>query len=405
MPMCTRAAGAAVRVRILSGGVVTLALVLAFLSPVSGRAAVAPTGGRHAPVVIRGAGATSWYPLSVYCASRHLPPGSNSSYRPVGSTLGLLLLQSGQVGYAVEDWPRRSWPSRSEVKAFNEQPEFPDRQSAIPNRAPPPADMPPMPPETGPLARPFVIVPVTGQSVALFYNLPGLGARLRLTGPVIADIYLGRIKRWNDPRLRALNPSARLPHLDIDPYHLNSDPGTTLLFTRYLSSVSPRWRATVGSGLSCQWPTSSSLRDSTWVQRIDACRGSIAYARWIPVPWLYPDPCALVQNDDGRYVGPSVTAVSAALDATASRVDRDIGASVINAPGRHSYPIIGYSYLVLPSEVIGEAKRRELVRFADYFLGPGQKVARKLGFLPIPLSAARLGQRLIGKITTLSGKL
>lgn len=220
-------------------------------------------------------------------------------------------------------------------------------------------------------------LPVVAHAVAIVYNLPGLAEPLRLTGPIIADIYLGRITRWNDPQIARLNPGATLPDLAVTPFHQWQGSGTTYVFTSYLSAISFDWKSSVGAGKSVRWPVGLGGKGSTGAARIQAVPGSISY---LDLSYVQTAPLSLaaVQNADGQFVVPSVASTEAA--ASAVKLPRDMRASIVNSPAPLGYPLTGYFY-VFAYKNPTNPKSRDLI---VWILTKGQQEAASFGYARLP---------------------
>ncbi len=243
-------------------------------------------------------------------------------------------------------------------------------------------------------------VPVAVVGVVIVYNLPGLDRPLRLDGPTIADIFLGTIRRWNDPRLAELNPDVLLPSLDIVPVFRADGSGTTWLVTEYLSKVSSRFECEVGSGFAVRWPVGRGSKGSDgspatvvattgaigFVELTGARRYALAYAR--------------IRNGSGEFVEPTVDSLRAASE-NASLPD-DLRGSIVDAGGRNTYPIAGLTYILIPTRPPDGARARALVAFVTWLLRD-ERIARELGYAHVPPALARRAERLLERVDLSSG--
>jgi phosphate transport system substrate-binding protein len=245
------------------------------------------------------------------------------------------------------------------------------------------------------MRREILTIPTVLGPVVLAYNLPGFDGELTLSGPVIADIYLGRITRWNDPALQALNPEAELPDVVIHPAMRADGSGTTNIFTGYLSAVSPTWRREIGSGTTVFWPTGtewSGEGNDGVAQRILILPGGLGYLEMRYAQNAGLRYAALV-NRAGVAVRPSVMGVQAAEANTPAAPGAIIKPSMVDAPGRESYPIAGFTYLLVFQNLgylDDAAKAEALVMFLRWALTDGQSHASALGYTPLP-EDTRLG--------------
>ena len=225
--------------------------------------------------------------------------------------------------------------------------------------------------------------------MVLTYNLPGLSdTELVLSGDVIADIYLGRIRLWDDERIAALNPDVALPTLPIRVAHRSDSSGTTYIFTDYLSEVSATWREQVGRGKTVKWPTPDNWAgkgNDGVAHRILLEAGGIGY-----VELKYARNAGLAYatliNRDGRAVRPSPETVQAAERMTAAAPNNWIKPSIVNAPGETSYPIAAFTYLLVYEDLshLGPHKAHALFDFLTWILTDGQPEAQKLHYAPLP---------------------
>ncbi len=226
-------------------------------------------------------------------------------------------------------------------------------------------------------------IPVVVGGVALTYNLPG-GPKLKMDSETIANIYLGNIKNWNDPKIAALNPGAALPDLAIIPVHRSDGSGTTFIFSDYLGTVNPAWADTVGKGMAVKWPAGIGLgaKGSEGVAgQVKQISGAIGY-----VELAYADKNKMayadVKNAAGNFISPAPDSVSAAL-ATA-KVPDDFRFSMVNAPGDKAYPIAGPSWVLIYQQQKHAENGKKLVAFLKWAITEGQKLSPALDYAPLP---------------------
>jgi phosphate transport system substrate-binding protein len=222
-------------------------------------------------------------------------------------------------------------------------------------------------------------------AVAVTYQLDRT-APLQLSGAVLADIFLGRITRWNDPRLAALNPDAPLPALPIRVVHRDDESGTTYIFSDYLSAVSPAWAKAAGRGATLAWPVGGgSVGNEGVAGTVKQTPGAIGY---VEVVYARQNrlPVARLQNRAGQFVAPTPFEIASAATAGVGALEGDawMTASLVNAPGASSYPLVAFSWLLLDPEVIGATKARQLRDFVQWALTDGVEVATPLGYVPLP---------------------
>ena len=226
-------------------------------------------------------------------------------------------------------------------------------------------------------------IPVVAGGVALTYNLPD-SPKLKLDSDAIANIYLGNIKNWNDPKLTALNPGVALPDLPVIPVRRSDGSGTTYIFTDYLCSVNPAWADTVGKGPSVKWPAGIGFaaKGSEGVAgQVKQLPGAIGY-----VELAYADKNKMsfadVKNAAGNFVSPAPDSVSAAL-ATA-KIPDDFRFSMVNAPGDKAYPIAGPSWVLVYQNQKNADNGKKLVAFLKWAVTEGQKLTPGLDYAPLP---------------------
>jgi phosphate transport system substrate-binding protein len=235
-------------------------------------------------------------------------------------------------------------------------------------------------------------------AVVATYNLPSLGnSPLRFDGPTLADIFLGRITKWNDRRLVALNPGIALPNQDIIVVHRSDGSGTTYIFTDYLSKVSAGWNSKVGHATSVDWPVGLGGKGNEGVtQQVKQTEAAIGYVELI---YAISNglPAALLKNADGAYVEPTLKGVSAAAAGARLGPESDLRVSITNAPGSQSYPISSFTWILARKEGRDSAKAAELRKFLRWMLEPAaQRMAADLHYAPLPVPVIELLQKRLG---------
>ena len=240
-------------------------------------------------------------------------------------------------------------------------------------------------------------VPTVLGAVVATYNLPGAGkTALQFDGTTLADIFLGRITRWRDHRITALNPGVNLPDRDIIVVHRSDGSGTTFIFTDYLSKVSPEWKGKVGRATSVQWPIGLGGKGNEGVtQQVKQTEGAIGYVELI---YAISNnlPYAWIKNADAAFVEPSLKSVSAAAAGAQLGPGTDFRVSITNAPGKESYPIASFTWLLIRKENPDSAKARLLRDFLGWMLQPAaQRMAADLHYAPLPVPVIELVQRRI----------
>lgn len=242
-------------------------------------------------------------------------------------------------------------------------------------------------------------IPTVAGAVVITYNLEG-DPKLKLDGATLADIFLGNITQWNDPRIAALNPDIKLPATEIVVAHRSDGSGTTGIFTAYLCAVSPAWKDTVGSAVSVQWPVGQGGKGSDGVSgMVKQTPGAIGYIELI-FALQNKLPVAEIKNAAGKFVGPSLESVTAAMES--AQVPDDMRFLIIDAPGEAAYPIGGCTYLLvyedLKARVRDSSHAAKVVEFLKWAETDGQKLAPALDYAPLPEALRR---RILERIDTI----
>jgi len=233
---------------------------------------------------------------------------------------------------------------------------------------------------------PVLHVPVAMGAAVLVYNVPGVTTELRMNGPVIAGIFLGKITRWNDAAIKGINPGIALPNQDILVVHRSDGSGTTYMFTDYLTAVSPEWAEAVGKGGDVKWPVGIGGKGSDGVTgQVKQLPGSIGY---VELTYARQNKLgyALVRNAAGNFVKPSIASVTAAAAGIAKGLpaSTDYRISIVNAPGQDAYPISSMTWALVYRHQSDRAKGKMLVDFLRYGLSQGQQAAEQLDYAPLP---------------------
>ncbi len=300
-------------------------------------------------VVLKGAGATFPYPVySKWCTNyRRENMETEITYDPVGSEAGIRRLLAGEVDFGASD-------SRGAIHDI-----APDEESK------------------------YVLLPSVVGAVVPIVNLPGVPGEVSFTSDALTGIFLGKIKKWNDPVLKKINPRVDLPDLDITVVHREEGSGTSYAWTDYLSRTSQEWREAVGVGLDPKWPTGRAATGNDGVAKlVKELGGSIGY-----VEYIYALENRLnygkVRNRNGEFVAASLESIAAAVSHGAQNRD-DLNVSIVDAPGPGSYPIATFTWLIVPAHIIDAQKRTAIASFLRWTLGPGQRQAAALGYLALP---------------------
>jgi phosphate transport system substrate-binding protein len=241
-------------------------------------------------------------------------------------------------------------------------------------------------------------VPTVLGAVVATYNLPSLGkTALRFDGATLAAIYLGRITKWNDRRLRADNPGAKLPDQDIIVVHRSDGSGTSYIFTDYLSKVSPDWKTKVGRATSVEWPIGLGGKGNEGVtQQVKQTEGAIGYVELI-YAISNQLPYAHIKNAAGEFVEPTLKSVSAAAAGAALGPDTDFRVSITNPGGRDSYPISSFTWLLVHKDPPDATKGKLIRDFLGWMLQPeAQRMAADLHYGPLPVPVIELIQQRLG---------
>ena len=235
-------------------------------------------------------------------------------------------------------------------------------------------------------------VPTVLGADVITYNLPGIGARsLNFDGPAIADIFLGKITKWNDRRIAGLNPGVTLPNADIIVVHRSDGSGTSYIFTDYLSKVSPEWNTKVGKGTSVNWPVGLGGKGNEGVtQQVKQTEGSIGYVELIYAV-SNKLPVGRVRNAAGRLVDPTLASVTAAAGSAKFEKNTDFRVSITNAPGVAAYPISSFTWLLVRPDLADAAKARAMKAFLAWMISPeAQAMAGELIYAPLPKEVVTL---------------
>jgi phosphate transport system substrate-binding protein len=229
-------------------------------------------------------------------------------------------------------------------------------------------------------------IPTVLGAVVPAYNLTGLNAPLKFTPAILADIFLGKLTRWNDPRLASVNPGVRLPNTDIIVVHRSDGSGTTYVWVDYLTKVSPEWASRVGRGTSVNWPVGLGGRGNEGVAAtVRQTPGAIGYVE-LGYALLNKMAVGAVQNRAGNFVTPTIETTTAAAAGAMKQMkpDTDFRVSITDPAGDDAFPIASFTWLLVRKEYSDEPKGRELVKYIWWTLTDGQKDAPRLGYAPLP---------------------
>ena len=250
----------------------------------------------------------------------------------------------------------------------------------------------------------FMQFPTVIGGEVLVVNLPGIRkGEIRLSPTLLADIYLGKIVKWNDKAIAALNPKVNLPDQAIAVVRRADGSGTTFIFTNYLSKVSPEWKSKVGEGTAVQWPVGLGGKGnegvSAFVQRIPGAIGYVEYAYALKNKMTY----TLLQNADGQYPVPGEESFKAAA-ANADWTKSAFYELLTNEPGKNSWPITGATFILMHKMQDKPAQAAEVIKFFDWSYKNGDKMASELDYVPLPDSLVKLIHASWGQLKDASGK-
>jgi len=229
-------------------------------------------------------------------------------------------------------------------------------------------------------------IPTVLGAVVVAYNLPELTQPVKLTPDVLADIYLGKITKWNDARIASVNAGVTLPNQDIIVVHRSDGSGTSFVFTDYLSKVSPEWLQKVGKGTSLNWPVGLGGRGNEGVSAtVRQSPGAIGYVE-LGYALINKMPFATIRNQAGNWIAPSLESVTAAAAGAMKEMgaNTDFRVSITNAPGAQAYPISSFTWLLIHKTYDDSAKARALIQFVWWAENDGQAKATELGYAPLP---------------------
>ncbi len=306
-------------------------------------------------VDLTGAGATFPYPIySKWFSEYAQKTGVKINYQSIGSGGGIRQLSEQTVDFGASDSPM-SDDELSKAKGG-----------------------------------PILHFPTVLGADVITYNLPGVTTALKFTPAAIADIFSGRIKKWNDTRITSLNAGVPLPAQDILVVHRSDGSGTTYIFTDYLSTAVPSWNASVGKGKDVKWPVGLGAKGNEGVSgQVKQTPGSIGYVE-LAYAKQNSLPIAAIRNKSGQFVAASVEAVTAAAAGAAKALpaNTDYRISIVDAPGASSYPISSFTWMLVYQNQRDPVKGKKLVDFLNWALTDGEKEAVTLDYAPLPADMA-----------------
>jgi phosphate transport system substrate-binding protein len=327
---------------------------IAALIAVALTAGAAPLAGQ----TLTGAGAT--FPNPIYTKwfdAYSKQKGVQINYQSIGSGGGIRQFTEGTVDFGATDRPM----NESQIAAVNAN---------------------------------VLHVPTVLGAVAVTYNLPSLGnTKLKFDGNLVVEIFMGRVTKWSDPKIAALNPGVKLPDIDLVVVHRSDGSGTTYVFTDYLNKFSREWKDKVGYATSVNWPVGLGGKGNEGVtQQVKQVEGALGYVELI-YALSNQLPYAVVKNSSGNFVEPSLESVTAAAAGTKLKADTDFRVSITNAPGQNAYPIASFTWLLVHKDNKDAAKAKLIKDFLTWMITPdAQKMAAELHYAPLPAEVVSLIQ-------------
>lgn len=314
-----------------------------------------------AQTTLNGAGSTFVYPImSKWAEEYHKQhPETQVSYLPTGSGAGIAQTMAGMLDFGGTDAP----VSDAELAKAKVS---------------------------------IVHIPVVLGADVPAYNVPEVQAQLRFTGPVLAGIFLGKIKNWNDPAIASLNEGITLPNQEITVVHRVDGSGTTYIWADFLSKVSDEWKNRVGKGTSVKWPVGVGANGNEGVsEKIREVKGAIGYVE-LSYAQNKKIPFGSVQNPHGLFISASVGGMKEAA-ASAVGTQSDLRISISNAPGTNAYPIASFSWVLMPVQPRNPRSQKALKDFLAWIVTDGQKYAADLYYSPLPQEIAAKTQKVLNE--------
>jgi phosphate transport system substrate-binding protein len=320
--------------------------------------------GRNATPQLLGAGSTSAYPLMSRLASEYQKAkGPQIAYLSTGSKAGIRGLIEGEYDFCCVNFPL----TETELKGG--------------------------PPASGQL----LYVPISLAGVVVTYNLDEVREPLHFTGPLLADVFLGKVRKWDDPSIKKVNPSAKLPAIDITVVYRDFSSGINAQFTDYLSKVSGEWKQKVGTGPAVRWPVGRGAKGGEGpLGIIQETPGALGFGELV-YALQYHVKLGHIQNKEGNFVGPTPASLTAAADAAMADVPSDLKFSLANLPGKNSYPISGVIWVVAFRDQPA-VRGQHLMDFLGWVLEDGQQCALDLQYPMLPKTLAKKGLENLGKL-------
>ncbi|MHB1421268.1 MAG: phosphate ABC transporter substrate-binding protein PstS [Bacillota bacterium] len=315
-------------------------------------------------IVLNGAGATFPYPLYSKWFNEYNKLNQNVqiNYQSIGSGGGIKQITAKTVDFGASDAPMKDEELQ---KAPGE----------------------------------LLHIPTVLGAVVVTYNLKGVESGLKLTPEVLVSIMMGDIKKWNDSKITALNPDVKLPAQDIVVIYRSDGSGTTSIYTDYLAKISQTWETNVGHGKSVSWPVGVGAKGNEGVAgQIKQTNGAIGY---VELAYAVQNqlPFVALKNQAGKFVLPSPESTTAAAESAAKNMPEDLRVSITNAPGDNSYPIAGFTYLLVYKQQDDQTKSQVLVKFLDWAIHDGEVYAKDLYYAPLPENVIKMVEEKIKSIS------
>ena len=323
------------------------------------------SGSGGGTIALQGAGATFPNPLYQKWVSEYGKAHANMhiDYQSIGSGGGIKQIQAQTVDFGASDAPM----SDADLKAA-------------------PGEL--------------LHIPTVLGAVVVTYNVPSITEPLHLSSEVVADIFLGKIKRWDDQKIKQDNPGANLPAADITVVHRADGSGTSYVFTDYLAKVSPEWKEKVGTDKSPKWPVGQGGKGNEGVTgQIKNQPNTIGYVE-LAYATQNKLPAALIKNGAGKYIAPSIDAVTAAAASASAQTPDDLRVSITNASGENAYPISSYTYILAYKDQKNADKGKALVDFLWWGIHDGEQFAKDLQYAPLPGEIVKRAEAKINSITS-----
>jgi len=220
--------------------------------------------------------------------------------------------------------------------------------------------------------------------IVIIYELPDVKGELKLTGPVLANMFLGKIKSWNDPAIAKLNPDMKLPELPIQVLHRNDGKGSNYILSDYLAKVSPEFLSTAGRSESPKWPVGQAFqRSQDLVAKLRGTPGAIGYTE-LNIAAGSAVRIASIKNAAGEFVKPSAKSIAAAATASGGKMSNDFRVSLTNAPGKEIYPISSFTWLYVPAVAKDPGRGSSVASYLKWVYTSGQKIAQEKGYAILP---------------------